>query len=158
MTLQEIRTPPFFSDIQTFCTYVIREDKFLHFYLGRTSMLCSCPQNWLRNKRTTYRNRNPNCCPVGASCFCDGFMIRQKYIHFVEDYLLNIPTTFCSNWSSGSREEGRYIQVYRLWRRTQSDDNTPTLLSGSSSKKTTFFTVDSLMLHNKNICLYVLVI
>ena len=67
-------------------------------------------------------------------------------------YLLNIPTTFCSNWSSGSREEGRYIQLYRLWRRTQSDDNTPTLLSGSNSNKKTFFTVDSLVLHNKNIC------
>jgi hypothetical protein len=119
MSLEGTSSSIFIWDVQVCCVHVLK--------IG-----------W-GNKRTTYRNRNPNCCPVGASCFCDGFMIRQKYIHFVEDYLLNIPTTFCSNWPSGSREEGRYIQVCRLWRRTQSDDNTLTLLSGSSSKKTNIF-------------------
>ena len=48
---------------------------------------------------------------IWPSCFCGRFQIQKKYVTFVEDHLMNIPTKLVSNWPSGFREKDKNVQV-----------------------------------------------
>lgn len=75
---------------------------------------------------------------IGASCFFFVLSI-NKYINFLEDNQMNIPTKFDSNWPSGFREDDWNTKVYeRSGRRRKPSDDDITSPFGTGDLKNYF--------------------
>lgn len=70
-----------------------------------------------------------------AFCFCGGFPVKKDHnINIVQEYAINSPIKFVSNWSRGLREEDyKGIRMMIKMIETDNDDNTSDHLLGEVS-------------------------